>query len=236
MKCLLSVCLATSICVGAAVDSALRQASAKAHAMQKGVSVEMASANNAQSWPRADDNDAWVVTVDDSGRLYFRADPMTLEGLKQWMIRHPRRRDQKLYIKADARASFASVEKALDAASVAEFAMPVLLVNHLGSTAAPGTVAPPEGLEVLIDGASQDAQAIVVEVLTSPKEPATLTINHEPVSWDALQDRLGEFVHDRKGKSVLVEADGRATFAEVARVIDACEAVRARAVLSAPTL
>jgi len=152
------------------------------------------------------------------------------------MIRHPRRREQKLYIKADVRATYASVEKALDAASAAEFAMPVFLVNHHRIKAAPGIVAPPEGLEVLIDGASQNAQAIVVEVLASPKEPATLTINHEPVSWDALQDRLGEFVRDRKGKSVLVEADGRATFAEIARVIDACGAVRARAVLSAPRL
>ena len=236
MKCLLSVCLATSICIGAAVDSALRQISAVAHKMQKGISVEMASANNAQSWPGADDNDAWVVTVDNSGRLYFRADPMTLEGLKQWMIRHPRRREQKLYIKADARVSYSGVEKALDAASTAEFATPVLLVNHSESSATPGIVVSPKGLEVMIDGVDRGANAIVVEMIASPTEPPTVKINGEPISWNSLQDHLREMVQSRNEKSVFVEADGQVPFMQVARVIDACGAVEARVVLSASTL
>jgi biopolymer transport protein ExbD len=236
MKCLLSVCLATSICIGAAVDSALRQASAEAHAMQKGISVEMAPANNAQSWPEADGNDAWVVTVDYRGRLYFGADPTTLEGLKQWMIRHPRKREQKLFIKADARAPYASVEKALDAASTAEFTAPVLLVNQRDGSAKPGTVVPPKGLEVAIDGVNHDANAIVVEVLTSPQESATLTIDHQPVSWESLQDRLRESVESRNEKSVFVKVDSQTPFVQVARVIDACGAVKAKAVLGAATL
>ena len=45
------------------------------------------------------------------------------------MIRTPRKRTQRLYIKADARASFASVQKALDAASSVEIESPVLLVS-----------------------------------------------------------------------------------------------------------
>jgi biopolymer transport protein ExbD len=235
MKYVLSVCLAAMICTGVVVHLALRQSVAQAHAMQKGVHVEMATTNHAQVWPQADDNDAWVVTVDNTGQLYFGADPMMPEELKKWMIGHPRRRDQKLYIKADARALYASVEKALDAASAAEFDEPVLLVNQRDDSAAPGTVVPPKGLEVVIDGLNKDAQAIVVEMTGSPNEPA-VTINREPVSWDSLQDRLAEFVQSKNEKSIFVEANGRATFAQVVRVVDACRAVKAKAVLSSTTL
>ena len=237
MKCTLCVCLAATICVGAALHSAVRHSveQAQTRAMQKGIRVEMASATNAQAWPQADDNDAWVVAVTFNGELYLGAESMTPNQLKQWMIEHPRRRDQKLYIKADARASYANVEKALDAASNAEFATPVLLVNQWDATVKPGIVVPPKGLEVVIDGAQESAETIVVEV-PSAKEPATLTINHEPVSWNSLQDRLRESVAGRNERTVVVAADGQASFAQVARVIDACGAVKARAVLRVATL
>jgi biopolymer transport protein ExbD len=236
MKCLLSVCLVATTLAAVAVHSALLQSPAENRAMQKGISVEMAAANNARPWPQADDADAWIVTVDDAGRLYFRADPVTPEGLKQWMIRHPRRREQKLYIKADARALYASVEKALNAANAAEFAAPVLLMDQQRGPVAPGTIVPPKGLEVLIDGVKPAAGAIVVELGASAKGPVQVTINHEPMSWDSLQSRLGELVDRSNERSVFVVADGRATFAQVARVIDACGAARAKGVLSAPTL
>lgn len=239
MMCLRSVSLvALASLVGVMAHMSLRSQNSTqpTPAMQRGVSVQMASASNARPWPRADDNDAWIVTVDGVGRLYFATDPVTPEGLKQWMIRHPRRRNQKLYIKADARASYASVEKALDAASAAEFAAPVLLLNQRDALGTPGTVVPPKGIEVLIDGVNRGAQSIVVELNGSSSEPTAPTINGEPVSWDSLQSRLAEFVQGSSEKSVFVEADGRATFAEVARVIDACGAVRATPVLSAPTL
>jgi biopolymer transport protein ExbD len=210
------------------------QSSAENRTLQKGVSVEMASANNAQAWPRADDNDAWVVTVDETGRLYFGTDPMTPEGLKQRMIRHSRSRDQKLYIKADARAPFASVEKALEAASAAEFAEPVLLVNQRDGSAAPGTVVAPKGLEVQLEAKQHDA--IVVALEDSPSKSPTLRMNNEVIAWDSLQQHLQEFVQGRDDKSVLVEADGQATFAQVARVIDACQAAKAKVVLNAMTL
>src|SRR5579863_10289699 len=209
MKCLLSVCLAGSIVTAVAVHSAVLQLSMDARAMQKGVRVEMASANHARPWPQADDTDAWVVTVDGSGRLYFGTDPVSPEGLRQWMIRHPRRREQRLYIKADARASYASVEKALNAANAAEFAAPVLLVNQPDPSAVPGKVIPPKGLEVHIEGGTPSTPAIVVEIDGSPSEPATLKINHELISWDSLQERLGTVIRSGGEKMVFVKADGR---------------------------
>ena len=234
MKCLLSVCLVTAMGVGVALHSAVRQSVVQSRAMQKGIHVEMATATNARTWPQADDKDAWVVTVDYSGRLYFGTDAMTPEELTQWMTRHPHQRDQKLYIKADARASFASVEKTLDAASSAGFAEPVLLVDQRDNSAKPGIVIPPRGLAVTIDGANQDAQAIVVEI--AAEEPAILTVNREPVSWESLQDRLRESIESRNEKSVFIEVDGQSAFAQVARVIDACGAVKAQAVLATTTL
>lgn len=254
MKSVLFVCLVASTLTAVAVHSAVLQSTVQAHAVQlrvmqartmqartrqRGVHVEMASANYAQAWPQADDNDAWIVTVDNSGQLYFGIDPMTPQELKQWMIQHPRKRDQKLYIKADARASYASVEKALEAGNAVEFAEPVLLVNQRGDSAGPGTEVSPKGWEVALDGASQDAQAVVVEVSGALNE-TTVTINHQTVAWESLQDRLRELAQDqdkdKNENSILVEANGRATFAQVARVIDACRAVKAKAVLTAAML
>jgi biopolymer transport protein ExbD len=236
MKYLLFVCL-VAMCIGTVMHTAFRQsvAHAQTRTLQKGVSVEMATANHAQPWPKADDNDAWVVTVDESGRLYFGSDPMKLEELKRWMIAHPRRRDQRLYIKADARAPYASVERALDAASAADFAEPVLLVNQPDASAKPGTVGPPKGLEVAVDGSNPNAQAIVIEV-GSANDPTTLTLNHEPILWDSLQEKLRASVESGNEKSVFVQADGHAAFAQIARVVDACGGIKAKAVLSAATL
>src|SRR5258708_33194229 len=99
--------------------------------------------------PDADNADAWIITVTADGQFYFGIDPLTPAVLRERMIRTPRKRMQRLYIKADGRASFASVQKALDAASGVEIEAPVLLVNHQ-STSKPGTMVAPEGLEILL--------------------------------------------------------------------------------------
>ena len=132
MKCLLSVCL-IALLAAAIMHVVERPADASqksAQVLQRGVSVTMASASNAQPMPNADDADAWIVTVTADGRLYFGVDAVTPAALRERIIRRPHRRGQKLYIKADARACFASVQKALEAASSAEFESPVLLVNQ----------------------------------------------------------------------------------------------------------
>jgi biopolymer transport protein ExbD len=237
MKCTLSVCLATAICVSGALQSAMRLSLAQARAMQKGISVEMAMASNAQTWPRADDNDAWVVTVDNTGQLYFEIDPMTPEELKQWMIQHPRRRDQKLYIKADARAPFASVEKALRAASDAEFAEPVLLVNQRDASARPGTVVPPKGLEVEVGSKSPSgAVATVAELLLSGQQQPLVKINDDEISLSALGETLRQHFQKSDNKVVLLKATGRLPFAEVVYAIDNCRAAGATVYLAEPEL
>lgn len=237
MKYLRYVCL---IAFGWALLNALDVAvlRARAQALQRGISVELVATQHATSMPAADDSNAWVVTVDNTGRLYLGTDPMTPGELQEWMIEHPRRREQNLYIKADARAPYASVEKALDAARAVEFSEPVLLVMQQESAVKPGVLVSPKGLEVTIDGRNQnrDTQAVVVKISGSAQKPTSVTINHEAVSWDLLEDRLRKSVEHENAKSVFVEADAPTTFAQVARVIDACSAAKAKAVLSQATL
>jgi biopolymer transport protein ExbD len=222
-----------------AIHSALRQsvAHAQTRALQRGISVEMPKANHAQAWPQADDNDAWVVTVDSTGGLYFGTDPVTPEELKQWMIRHPRRRDQKLYIKADARASYASVEKALNAASAVEFAEPVLLVNQRDASARPGVVVAPKGLEVTIgSGTPSGTVATVADLSLSGKQQPLLTINNDEIQWSALDETLKQRFQKGDDKIVLVKANGRLPFAEVVYAIDNCRAAGAAVYLAEPEL
>jgi biopolymer transport protein ExbD len=231
MKCLLSVCLA----VAAGVATHAINDVAQTPAPRKGISVQMAVTGNATPMPEADNADAWIVSIPADGQLYFGIDPVTPQELRKQLIRHPRNTGQKLYIKADAQAPYGSLQKVLDAAGNAEFATPVLLVNQQGSVQ-PGTMVPPKGLEVLIDGSHSTANAVVVEVVAQSQQPPTVRINHEPIPWDALESRLAESIQSNHERSVQVKADGRAAFADVARVIDACSAMKVKPVLSALTL
>src|SRR5438105_1532082 len=87
-----------------------------AQALQKGISVELAPTSSAVPVPDADNQDALIVTVTDTGKLYFGIDPVTPDSLAERLkgrVSHP---TQNLYVKADARSPYASVVKVLDAA------------------------------------------------------------------------------------------------------------------------
>jgi biopolymer transport protein ExbD len=100
------VCLLASTLTTGAVLIAVAQSPA----LRRGISVQLAVTNNAAPMPDADDEDAWIVTVAADGSLYFGTDPVTRAGLMDVMVRTPRNREQKLYIKADDRAPYADVE------------------------------------------------------------------------------------------------------------------------------
>jgi biopolymer transport protein ExbD len=99
--------------VGITTMSAISRSSAQA--MQKGISVELAPTSSAVPVPDADNQDALIITVTDTGRIYFGIDPVTPDSLAEKLKGHPSR-SQSLYIKADARAPYACVVKVLDAA------------------------------------------------------------------------------------------------------------------------
>jgi biopolymer transport protein ExbD len=204
--------------------------------MQRGVSVQMPVTSNATFVPDADHNDAWVVAVTADGNLYFGANPMTREGLAEWMKTHPRNREAKLYIKADARAPFSAVEKVL-AVAREDFFQDAVLLTSKAQSPEPGTVMSPQGLEVLIAPTlPTGVVATVLQLLDPGKQPPTLKINNDPVSWSAVQTTLLQHFQKGDEKVILLKADRQMPFASVARAIDICRSTGAKVVISTPEL
>jgi len=94
---------------------------AQAPALQRGISVQMPITTSAGLLPAADNPDAWVVTVTESGHLYFGVESVTPESWQQEMQSRPRNREQELYIKADGRAPSSSLKRVLEAARADRF-------------------------------------------------------------------------------------------------------------------
>ena len=115
--------------------------------MQQGISVELAATTSAVPVPEADNPDALIVTVTDTGKLYFGIDPVTSESLTQKLNGRLSRGRQNLYIKADARAPYARVVKVLDAARAAGVEHVTLLTTQPKPAQAGGIVLP-EGIEM----------------------------------------------------------------------------------------
>ena len=224
MKCLLSVCLIGAATVVTILQSGMISSS---QPMARGVSVEMASARSAQSEPEADKAEAWVVTVTQDDRLFIGSEPVSAAKLKQWMMEHPRKRDAKLYIKADAHAAFASVEEVLEIARAMQFEMPVLLTAHAG-TPAHGTLVSPTGIDVWVNPAMPSgAIATVVRLLPSGQKPSLL-VNNDRATWSDLESTLGRHFEKGDDKVVLLKAAAGLPYAEVVRAIDSCRAAGAK--------
>jgi biopolymer transport protein ExbD len=118
-----------------------------AQVLQKGISVELAPSSSAVPVPAADNPDALIITVTDTGKLYFGIDPVTPGSLAEKLTARLSDRRQNLYIKADARATYACVVKVLDAARTAGVAGVTLLTTQPKTTQA-GAVMLPEGIEM----------------------------------------------------------------------------------------
>jgi biopolymer transport protein ExbD len=130
--------------VGVIAMSAAPRSSAQA--MQIGISVELAPTSSAVPVPDADNQDALIITVTDTGRLYFGIDPVTPGSLAE-ELKGRLSRSQNLYIKADARAPYAYVVKTLDAARTAGVVSVTLLTTQPKTTQA-GMAVLPEGIEM----------------------------------------------------------------------------------------
>lgn len=205
-----------------------------AQQLTRGVHVQMATSINAQPQPAADDQNAWVIAVTHDGNLFFGAKPVTRDGLLNEMVSTPRHRDQRLYIKADARAPYSQVEYVLKAAHTVEFDDPILLTEQKES-AQPGTIVPPKGLEVSTGEPSGSVSAdLEVSAKTDPS--FGLTLNHHPIRWTALQDSLNQVFDGKSEKVVDLRGASDAPFAQIARAVDACRAVGARVILVTPEI
>lgn len=228
MNRLLLVCL-IAVTLAATAPS---QAGAQSPELRKGVSVQMVNTQNATPMPAADQEDAWVVTITADGKLYFGADPVTPDELTQWMKTHPRSREATLYIKADARAPFADVEKVLEIGRAMEFETPVLLTGK-AEHIPPGTMVPPKGLQVSVGSAPSGTVATLVRVTSGHQEPL-LEINNDQISWSALETTLRQHFEKGDNKLVLLKADAGLPFAAVVHAIDSCRAAGAKVYVAEP--
>jgi len=225
MKTKLFVCLAVSLVV-------VLYSAAQNSPLQRGISVQMAPAANADPMPDADDPNAWIVTITADGGLYLGTTPVTSEELYYKMKARSRKLPKKLYLKADARAPYSSVERAI--AGVHAFFGSVIVLSLQAEPATPGSTVPPRGIEVLITAPAAGLKPSVELQAAAPGNPA-LTVNHEPVTWDALPRTLENLLQDRD-KVVPLEITGAVPFAQVVHVADLCHLVGARVILPAPTL
>lgn len=230
MNYLLSVSLvALTLTAGAPLDVV-----AQSPAMQQGVSVQMPVTSNAASMPDADKGDARIVTVTESGRFYFGISPVSSDALAEKIKGSLSNRDQKLYIKADARTPYANVEEVLEAAHRAGVATPILLTAQAESPQ-PGTLVSPKGLEVLFVAPS-GSQPTVVQVINSGQREPALRINNRQIPWANLQNMLTQLFQNRSEQLVLVKADGQLPFGQIVNVIDASRSTGAKVVLATPQL
>ena len=223
--CLVALTLATNVTPSASGQSA---------AMQRGVSVQLAVTNNATPMPEADNVDAWIVTVTADRRIYFGTDPVTPASLADEMKRRPRKREQKLYVKADARAPFANVESVLEAGREVGFEAAVLLTAQPGAPQS-GTMVPPNGLEVLI-GPTLPAAAVatVVQLLNAEHQKPLLRVNGDEILWSALEGTLRRHFQKGDEKVILLKTDEQFPFVQVVQAIDTCRATGAKVVVPTP--
>ena len=228
MKCLLSVCLVSLACLAVA---ARNMAPGGAQALRQGVSVQMAVTANAAPMPEADST-PWIVSVTNNGALYFGIHPVTPDALVQEMKSRPREREQKLYVKADARAAYANVRKAIEAGRKVSFETVALLTSQ-PSASAPGGIVSPRGLDVSLLSPDPSAEPILVQMHHSKRAHPELQINHQPVPWSALQITLIPLLQSQKQKLVQLQVDGMLPFADVVELIDTCRANGATVILPA---
>jgi len=83
--------------------------------LQKGVSVDMAKAENPRQMPDADKEDAVVLAVTRDGKAYLGSDPVRLEDITtQVKDRISSKLDKTVYVKSDSRAKYGDVVSVVD--------------------------------------------------------------------------------------------------------------------------
>lgn len=224
MKCSLLLCLAAAAVIAVAASS-----NGPAQEMQQGVSVQMAVTNNAKPMPEADTFGAWIVTVTDTGKLYFGVHAVGGDRLLDEMRSRPKNAEQKFYIKADARTPYANVRKVLDAGKEIGFESQVLLTSQ-PSPQSPGTVVAPKGLEVWTEGG---ADAIRIRVYRPTRQSPNVIIGNQKIPWTVMPRAVHELLRSHTNPAVQIEADGQLPFDDVVQVIDMCRGDGARVALVA---
>jgi biopolymer transport protein ExbD len=119
--------------------------------LQRGVSVQMAVTRNAVAVPSADTQDALVVALTADGTAYLRTDPLPTAALADRIRSVLSTRSEKtLYIKADARVSYARLIEVIDAVQKSGVEGLTLLTAQQDVADRGNKVVPPKGLEMRV--------------------------------------------------------------------------------------
>jgi biopolymer transport protein ExbD/biopolymer transport protein TolR len=139
----LSSCLAPSVA---------QQPGRTAAPLRQGISVNLPVTRNATPVPDADNQDSLIVAVTRDGGVYLGLHRMTESALTAAVrVGLSNQAGKQLYIKVDARTSYANVGKVLDAVRAAQVDSVILLTSQSSPAQADGRVAP-QGLKVLLNG------------------------------------------------------------------------------------
>lgn len=226
MKHILEVCL-----IAFTAGSFTSTTAAQSPVMQRGISVALAPTHNASPRPEADRPDAFIITVAADGSICRGIDPITLPELTETFRSTPFKRGQALYIKADARAPYATVLSVLEATRNNGLVPQVLLTSQPESVT-PGATVQPEGMDVSVDLTFPSGTvATVVQLLTSG-EASVVKVNNNEISQSTLEETLRQHFQKGDDKLVLLRASGRLSFAEVVHAVDNCRAAGARVYLA----
>lgn len=83
--------------------------------LQKGTSVDMAKAENAQKMPDADKDDAVIIAVTHDGHYYLGSKIINLDEISNTVKDQVSNRlDKTVFLRSDARAKYGDVVKAVD--------------------------------------------------------------------------------------------------------------------------
>jgi biopolymer transport protein ExbD/biopolymer transport protein TolR len=111
--------------------------------LQKGVSVDMAKAENPRQMPDADKEDAVVLAVTRDGKAYLGSDQVRLEDITTKVKdRISSKLDKTVYVKGDARAKYGDVVNVIDNVRAAGVDSLGLLTEKVERRGAPSEAVP----------------------------------------------------------------------------------------------
>ena len=216
MKYVLEVCL-IALTAGTMAPST----AAQSPDLQQGISVELVPTHNASPMPNADSQDAFIVAVTENGSVYLGVNLITLPELAEKARTTPIKRGQAIYIKADARAPYATVLPVLLATGGG--VVPQVLLTGQTESRRSGGLVPPVGLDLSVGRPFPPGTiATVVQVLPSLQEQPLLRVNNDRIPWSALESTLRRHFQKGDDKVVLLKADARLPFADIVHAIDGC--------------
>lgn len=195
--------------------------------------VVLARAENAVSMPDADRTDAIVTTISRDGAIYLGSNRIELNdlGIRVRDLRLDNVEKQ-VYIRADARAQFRTVEEVIDSLRAADVEYVGLLVRKWNSDVQPSGNELPKystGLGLIVLSPSVLKKHFAgrlpdsideVQILYQATGLPAYKINQTSVQKAELMPKLIEIYKNRAERVLFIRGDGDLNFVSVAEVID----------------